>query len=195
MSNKSLPQQLLESIINFGDYQPLIALLLLNINEYEHRYSGWYLMIWCDNMTVHIGLDEKISISYGGREYTRLLSIENVISIFVNYRNILGENGAWLNAFDKSIAKYYIKPGMFAEILATEQQLLMVGCSRKLTGLKLRITDIDKWSGIESPCTTVHYQYELEYLMKPLNEDYIIPTKWLKILGYEIPTQSSSTRK
>lgn len=70
------------------------------------------------------------------------------------------------------------KSSVKATVIATTAQLLEIGCIRSLTGLELDVTDIDRWSGMYAPCSSVTFQYKVgDYFVG--NEEYIIPTRWL----------------
>ncbi len=66
-----------------------------------------------------------------------------------------------------------------AIITATKEQLKEVGCDRDLMGLELEVTEIDKWVGMYGKNSTVHYIHDIGLDFR-FNEDYMIPTQWLK---------------
>ncbi len=66
-----------------------------------------------------------------------------------------------------------------ATITATNAQLMEIGCIRNLTGIELDVSDIDRWTGMYAPCSTVYVDYFIGEVLVG-TEEYIIPTRWLK---------------
>lgn len=68
-----------------------------------------------------------------------------------------------------------------ATIIATKEQLEYAGISEDIVGKEVEVKNIDKYMGIDQPCSQIIYMKKIDNIPNiALTCDYIISTKWLK---------------
>jgi hypothetical protein len=71
-----------------------------------------------------------------------------------------------------------------AVVIATKEQLELIGIDEDLTNIEVKVYDIDKFKGIGGLCSTIVVDNMFEHLKElGISVDYMVPTKWLKFLN------------
>lgn len=109
--------------------------------------------------------DQRSFINSSEEEYNHFL---NIALLSFGIKN---------NSFKKTHKSNKGNICVIAKITATIEQLAEIGIDEDIRDMEVEVYDIDKYDGINAPCSRVVVDDKFDHLT--LNIDYIVPTKWL----------------